>query len=914
MTDNNNSYSSFNTNYSKEQERIDVLSNHRLLGHGEEGKSYHTRHHQHTSVLSNNQNNNICHSIDIEGRKTMSLLHDQLKQLKKDLEKKDELIQVLSTKDKDCCHCSVGNMVDYNNNQQTLSKTTNYSYETSTETKQLKMKSEKLSSINHDLRVRLETLKDNEVEMKEKVQMLQSENESLFRSHDACQKELQELKRKLCSAESIGNKSSITIDTLLKDDRQIKERLFEVEARNETLIKEKEDLEQMRTTLENRFTELLTEVDTIGIHGLSFGNKPEMMESIDRLISRIREIYRENNEAKGELYSLRTSLKSLEKEGGHTRDTVQNLALELNHLEREKSTYSFNYNQMKAEIEDSRVQCDRLKEDNAQLTKQLDTLRVAWKDTKTELEAVDSRYHSVENEMRQLRLSNDVNEGQLKMFHKEISSILKTKSICLNESCTIGDIKETIRLLITTLQQKELELEENQKNLLEMATKLNNSVKDYNDLQEKCNNMSFVACDNEKLYKRREDEIHSQAVLLDGMKQEKMKYMKFLEHLSAVLNVESISIDVGFDFLIETIESKCRQLMKHETENVASSTSTVYTLQRKLKQLKEQLQSKDLHLDMLRKKLTDVQDENASKSCIQQSFETHVLETKRLKKKVVDLCNELEQERDLTLSLKARLCDTQETEKKTAENSQYIESLRSDNFKLRKNLKEIEEMMNDRIIENEERYSKLIKSSETHQEEYGILTDDLSTLRCQLRSIRERENQLLEFRDTIGKILGINISSSNVIDYDIIQRIEELIRLTQNNATAATVSFVQPAQVHQVTPVQIRSTSPIGIVTSSMTPPLAVQSQQIKMRPINKFQQQTYYREGKNTNVDNFRCSSSANMKSTRPKSPVISRTSKQGYSSDSNNTYRAKTTTNRRCHFQTNRKSETLNIDPKRY
>ncbi len=79
--------------------------------------------------------------------------------------------------------------------------------------------------------------------------------------------------------------------------------------------------------------------------------------------------------------------------------------------------------------------------------------------------------------------------------------------------------------------------------------------------------------------------------------------MQLLERLARALNIESIALDVGFDMTIETLISRAEQLSKAEFDFNQDRKTLIYNLQRKVKSLKEQLESRDLHIDLLRKKV-----------------------------------------------------------------------------------------------------------------------------------------------------------------------------------------------------------------------------------------------------------------------------------------------------------------------
>lgn len=81
------------------------------------------------------------------------------------------------------------------------------------------------------------------------------------------------------------------------------------------------------------------------------------------------------------------------------------------------------------------------------------------------------------------------------------------------------------------------------------------------------------------------------------------QFLQFIERLCHVLNIDAITADVGLDMSFDSLLGRADQLVKMEADALQDRKTHIYNLQRKLKSMKEQLESKDLHLDLLRKKV-----------------------------------------------------------------------------------------------------------------------------------------------------------------------------------------------------------------------------------------------------------------------------------------------------------------------
>ena len=88
------------------------------------------------------------------------------------------------------------------------------------------------------------------------------------------------------------------------------------------------------------------------------------------------------------------------------------------------------------------------------------------------------------------------------------------------------------------------------------------------------------------------------------------QYLRLMEKLLGALKLDAHVLDLGTDMIVDAVFGRVEQLTRGEAGQVAEKSTLVYQLQRKLQRLKEQLESKDLHLELMRKKLAQL-DERA---------------------------------------------------------------------------------------------------------------------------------------------------------------------------------------------------------------------------------------------------------------------------------------------------------------
>jgi hypothetical protein len=148
-------------------------------------------------------------------------------------------------------------------------------------------------------------------------------------------------------------------------------------------------------------------------------------------------------------------------------------------------------------------------------------------------------------------------------------------------------------------------------------------------------------------------------VYRENLKQDKMKFLHFLERLASIMKIENISHELGYELNPDVILTRAEQLMKLENNSIVDQKTSIYSLQRKLKQMKEQLENKDLHLDLLRKKVIALEEGRAAKTDLEREIDDHVMLSRKMKVKVDHLTQQVNELKHENTQLKAQITDIQ---------------------------------------------------------------------------------------------------------------------------------------------------------------------------------------------------------------------------------------------------------------
>lgn len=148
-------------------------------------------------------------------------------------------------------------------------------------------------------------------------------------------------------------------------------------------------------------------------------------------------------------------------------------------------------------------------------------------------------------------------------------------------------------------------------------------------------------------------------VYRENLKQDKAKFLHFLERLGAIMKIENVSNDLGYEFNPDVILSRAEQLMKLENDSIVDQKTSIYSLQRKIKQLKEQSENKDLHLDLLRKKVIALEQGRTAKTDLEREIDEHVVLSRKMKLKVESLTQQINELKNENSHLKSQITDVQ---------------------------------------------------------------------------------------------------------------------------------------------------------------------------------------------------------------------------------------------------------------
>lgn len=740
-----------------------------------------------TNYIDVNCNSNLLgaslyqRSSDNETKKQMADLQDQLKMLRTDLDKKDQLI----------CNLSSMKEVEKIRNVECSKYDTMFNAERQIAEAAKKdlacfqSKHEAMSLELSEYKVKVQARDDRIGEMKREIETMKSENGTMSSMICALKTRIREVEDDLGGFENVATKSSITISALQKDNKDMQQNVLNLESRIRTHISEREDAERKTELMNAKLSELATQVSTItGTHVDS------SIEGLSVLITKISSIVDECTMVKGKLMTTTDSLSSNESENKANRETITRLVGEINKFEKAVADHTVVVDNLKAERDCALNNKTIVEAEIVTLKDRINNIQTAWQSTKTELESKESNFTAQVSNVKTLEYDALYHKNCHEALREQIAALLSDGFVKV-EACG-EQIKEKIKLLMTSSKDRGLMIANMEEKINQLASQLADQIKIYKEMECKYSHNEQHVVDLEHRLKSLDNEYCANEVMRDNLRSDRVKYLSFLERMGKVLKVSEISADVGLDMNVDLILSRAEQLVKLEADAIADKQTNIYNLQRKIKQLKEQLDNKDLHLDLLRKKLSGMESEKQGKCALEREVDDHVMMSKKFKLKVEKLSEQLGNLKAENNDLKAQLLDMNGLKLRTCDQDKEIAVLLC---KI-KDLECVKEKLSIKLVklrdEKDNQTSEMCQTRTSSDSAVNALSHELRSLKQDLEKTTGREKQLLDFRCVVARMLGLDVNTLAVADYEIIARIERVVNAF--NATGILPVTVQRVQ------------------------------------------------------------------------------------------------------------------------
>ncbi|XP_042539622.1 coiled-coil domain-containing protein 170 [Dipodomys spectabilis] len=597
---------------------------------------------------------------------------------------------------------------------------------------------------------------------------------------------VRELEEELAALSTSKSRIEITAQTATKESQRLMKKVTELGEQLQKCSMEKEETKKQASENCRRHEEFLTQLCDC----LDPERKREEALKED-FISKVRKLCEENASLRGQVVTLEEAVNAHEMEAKANRETIMRLASEVKEEQRKSACWMDGNDRLKQDLFGAMEAKEALGEEVKILQERLLTGQRAWATSKQELSLLKTSTQELETSLQASREAAMALQSQNATFRQQIAALLP----CTLEDATEDAILERIRELGDQEESRERMVSQLEAQIAELTEQLGKESEFHQEALQRAHAAENKSETLQSQLTHLEGELVSGDVLRDNLNADKEKYLRFLDQLLEKMNLSQVAAELGFDMQLGVILARAEQLARLESLAITENKTIAHNLQRKLKTQKERLESKELHLSLLRRKIAQLEEERHMQKALTVERDEAHLTIRKLEKKVERMQKELSTCRESNTELKAKLADTNELKIKTLEQTKAIEDLNKSRDRLEKVKEKVEKQLTSVKSELGSLEHEARENKERSRTMIQVVTSEVKTLKQSLEEAMKREKQLVDFREIVSQMLGLNMTTLALPDYEIIKCLERLIHLHQHHfVTCACISNLTTGQ------------------------------------------------------------------------------------------------------------------------
>uniref|UniRef100_A0A8C3QX48 Coiled-coil domain containing 170 n=1 Tax=Cyanoderma ruficeps TaxID=181631 RepID=A0A8C3QX48_9PASS len=401
------------------------------------------------------------------------------------------------------------------------------------------------------------------------------------------------------------------------------------------------------------YEELLT--DLSGCLDIDIRGKEKPQE---HLTSKASEICKENVTLKDQVAALQEAVNVHEMESKANRETIMRLVSEVAKEQKKAAGYYQDMEKLRKDLDSAIIKRQSLEMEIRNLQEKLTVNQKALDTSKQELHNLKKSSRELDASLKSSTEEARTAQSSLEAFKEEIATLLSCGSAIVKPS--EKSILERIQEINCKEKNKEIMISQLETKLAKLTKALENQTRLYHEALERSRKAEKCSENFHDQLKHLQEELLTGDLMQDGLKLEKQKYLKFLEQLNEKMKLDSLAAEVGFDMAMDVILARVEQLVKLEGEAVVENKTAAYNLRRQLKAQKEKLESKELHMNLLRQKITQLEEEKQVRAALAVERDEANLAVRKLHKMIERLQKQLDLARETNTDLKAKLSETSE--------------------------------------------------------------------------------------------------------------------------------------------------------------------------------------------------------------------------------------------------------------
>ncbi|XP_060061105.1 coiled-coil domain-containing protein 170 [Erinaceus europaeus] len=585
-----------------------------------------------------------------------------------------------------------------------------------------------------DLRSKLLTKEASCQELKAEVESYKENNARKSSLLTSLRERVQELEEESAALSTSKVRSDIAVHNAIKENQELKRKVGELHEKLQKCLRDNEETKNQASESCRKHEEFLAHLRD----SLAPDKKNEEAVEED-LILKLRELCKEHASAKGQIVTLEEVVDVHEMEAKASRETIMRLASEVSREQKKAASWMEEKEKLNQDWLSAVEAKEAIEREVKALRERLLAGQRVWDASKQELSLLKKSSCELEKSLKASLDAASAMQNQYSSFREKIIALLRgslggigsTEDAVLERIRELGIQEESRKRMVSQLEAQISELVEQLRKETGFHQKaLQRAQKAENKLETLQGQLTHL-----------EGELDSGDVLRDNLNVEKQKYLKFLDQLSEKMKLDQMAAELGFDMRLDMVLARTEQLVRLESNVVIENKTITHNLQRKLKLQRERLESKELHMNLLRQKIAQLEQEKQMRTHLAVERDEANLSTRKLQKKVERLQKELSECRDSNTELKAKLADTNELKIKTLEQTQTIEGLNKSRDKLEKMKEKAEKQLMSVKSELDTTEREAREKKKRADSMLQVVTSEANTLRKALEEAEKREKQ-----------------------------------------------------------------------------------------------------------------------------------------------------------------------------
>ncbi|KAK6478923.1 coiled-coil domain-containing protein 170-like [Huso huso] len=277
---------------------------------------------------------------------------------------------------------------------------------------------------------------------------------------------------------------------------------------------------------------------------------------------------------------------------------------------------------------------------------------------------------------------------------------------------------------------------------------------------------------------------------------DRKNHLKFVNELRKKLKVEEDISEDPLHSQYDVLLTRAEELGSLDGESYSDCKNLIHILQKKVTSQKEKLESKKTELEGLCKKIKTLEGAKETQFLLMMEKKQKSETVQKLEKKVEKLQDQLSEAKCSNQTLKNKLAETKNLQVKTAEQSKTIEVLN----KSLEAVEKIKDKAAQKVVslktELDHTESEVREEKERAQYMLEAITNELRTVKRALEQVATREKRLIDFRESVTRLLGFNTNTMSIPDHEILSQLKSSVQPYGNQGDPGHNPDGSPAGLH----------------------------------------------------------------------------------------------------------------------